>query len=192
MTNRNSGEHDFAERIARFLRTREVADATFEARAMSAVHAAARAEAEAQRARSWWLRPRTVRVTPLASLALAAGFAALAWLGASVSTSRGEPVAVATTDTVHVVRFVLVDSSARNVSIVGAFNQWQKGATVMTSASSPGVWVVEMPLQRGRYEYAFVVTDANGERWVADPFGQTMHDDFGTETSVIRVGSASS
>jgi hypothetical protein len=192
MTDSNSSDHAFAERIAKPLRTREGADATFEARAMSAVHAAARAEAEARRGRSWWVRPLMIKLTPVAGLAMAAGFAGLVWLGSRASIGSTPPVTVATTDTVHVVRFVLVDSSARRVSIVGAFNQWQKGTTMMASTESPGVWVVEVPLHRGRHEYAFVVIDENGERWMADPFSQAVHDDFGTTTSVIRVGSSSS
>ena len=188
MTDRNSGEHAFAERIARLLRTREGADATFEARAMSAVHAAARSEAEALRNKSWWLRPQTYRLSPVVSMALAAGFAALVWFGARVSVDIAGSAPVATSDTVHVVRLVLVDSSAQRVSVVGGFNQWQKGATVMTATSERGVWVVEVTMHRGRNEYAFVVTDAAGERWLADPFGETQYDDFGTETSIIKVG----
>jgi hypothetical protein len=191
MMDKNGGDDAFAERIAKPLRAREGADETFEARAMSAVHAVARAEAEAQTTRSWWLRPRAIHLTPLATMALAAGFAALVWIGARASNAtQTEATAAAAADTVHVVRFVLVDSSAQRVSIVGAFNQWQKNATVMAAASSPGVWVVEVPLRRGRHEYAFVVVDERGERWVADPFSQTLHDDFGTETSVIKVGAS--
>jgi hypothetical protein len=185
MNNENMGDDAFAERIAKPLRGREGADETFEARAMSAVHAVARAETEAERTRPWWLRSRVIQLSPLATMALAAGFAALVWFGARTSTDGRAAVAA---DTVHVVRFVLIDSSAQRVSIVGAFNQWQKGATVMSASEAPGVWVVEIPLERGRHEYAFVVVDDKGERWVADPFSQALHDDFGTETSVIKVG----
>jgi hypothetical protein len=194
MIDETGGDEAFAERVARPLRVREGADATFEARAMSAIHAVARAQLEARQSRSWWLRPRTIHLNPLATMALAAGFATLVWIGARATPTRATqgPTVAARADTVHVVRFVLVDSGAQRVSVVGAFNQWQKGATVMSSAGSPGVWVVEVPLQPGRHEYAFVVTDDRGERWVADPFSFSLHGDFGTETSVIRVGSSSS
>lgn len=191
MIDENGGDDAFAERIARPLRGREGADETFEARAMSAVHAVARAKVEAQETRTWWMRPRAIHLSPLATMALAAGFAALVWIGArAASATPAQPAATVAVDTVHVVRFVLIDSSAQSVSIVGAFNQWQKGATVMSSTDAPGVWVVEIPLGRGRHEYAFVVNDENGERWVADPFSQALHDDFGTETSIIKVGVA--
>jgi hypothetical protein len=41
-------------------------------------------------------------------------------------------------------------------------------------------------LTPGRHEYAFIV---NGTRWVADPLAVKTSDDFGTESSVIRVAS---
>jgi hypothetical protein len=191
-----SDNDPFIERIAKPLRAPERPDATFEARAMSAVLAAARSEAEATARRSWWLRPRLLHVSPIASLALAAGFAGLVLAGSMLFGSRTDQQVVqapapAQVDTVHVVRFVLVDPSARQVALVGAFNQWEKGATLM-SASGQGVWTVEVPLTSGRHEYAFVVVDQRGERWVADPLGLTVRDEFGTESSVISVGTRAS
>ena len=181
----------FIQRIAQPLRASERVDPTFEARAMSAVHAAAR-ETAMQR-QSWWLRPRSVRINPLASLALAAGLVGLVLAGAQVvdSISRGpQPGLVGTrsTDTVHVVRFVFVDAGARQVALVGEFNQWKKGATLLNASAAPGVWTVDLPLTAGRHEYAFVVIDEKGERWVADPTTITRRDEFGTESSVITVG----
>ena len=192
----DTSEDSFAERVAEPLRELERADPTFEARAMSAVHAAARSTIQ----RSWWTRRRTVSISPLASLALAAGFAGLAIAGSSLADAllsraqthgTGSP-AVAVHDTVHVVRFVLVDSSARRVALVGEFNQWDKNATFLRATSANGgggsVWTIEVPLSAGRHEYAFVVYDARGERWVADPFGQLVRDEFGTLSTVISVG----
>ena len=194
MTYDPQNDDPFIEAAARPLRQTERPDATFEARAMSAVHAAARADAAALARRSWWLRPRTVRLTPLASLALAAGFAGLVIAGVASlnATSRaGAPVAQAPPDTVHVVRFVLVEPSARQVAIVGDFNQWQKGATLLAT-SRDGVWTVDVPLRSGRHEYAFVVLGERGERWIADPLSLTVRDEFGTESSVISVGKPAS
>jgi hypothetical protein len=191
----------FIESIAKPLRAPERVDATFEARAMSAVHAAARElpggrlEVEVgSRQVSWWTR-RSVQLSPLASLALAAGFAGLVLAGAQLvdsisrrpSPGSREPMA-AVADTVHVVRFVFVDAAARQVALVGEFNQWQKGATLLNASAAPGVWTVDLPLPRGRHEYAFVVSDDKGERWVADPTTLTHRDEFGTESSVITVG----
>lgn len=194
MTYDPDNDDSFIERVANPLRRQERPDATFEARAMSAVHAAARSDATAQARRSWWLRSRTLRMTPLASLALAAGFAGLVVAGSAVLNGvgrAGSAVAEARADTVHVVRFVLIDPSARQVTLVGAFNQWQRGATQLTS-TRPGVWTVDVPLHAGLYEYAFVVQSESGERWVADPLGMTVRDEFGTESSVVAVGTQAS
>lgn len=186
-----SGEDAFAERIAKPLRASERADTTFEARAMSAVHAAARADAGQSRPpiRSWWLRPYTLRLTPLTALAVAACLAIAALGGSSLVRRQDAPAtAVATRDTVHIVRFVLVDSNARRVALVGAFNQWQKDATPLHGTSVDGVWSVDVPLTSGRHEYAFVVYDEDGEHWVADPLSHVVQDEYGTESSVISVG----
>lgn len=193
------GDDAFAERIAEPLREPERADATFEARAMSAVHAAAWAKGADTRYvnRPWLLRPRMLRLSPLASLAVAAGFAGLVLAGSAALDSLGRDTTtrqgVATTrDTVHIVRFVFLDASARRVALVGAFNQWEKGATILTAAGANGVWTVDVALPPGRHEYAFIVTDERGERWVADPLSQRVLDDFGTESSVLAVGVSAS
>jgi hypothetical protein len=191
-TNRDDA---FAERVAKPLRAPEHADETFEARVMSAVHAAARdRETGPTTARGWWLRSRTVQVTPLGALALAAAFSAI--LLASVSTVRRmthseSAPQVASHDTVHLVRFVLLDSNARRVSIVGAFNGWQKNVTMLRPTGKSGVWSASIPLAAGRHEYAFIVSDVNGERWIADPLSEPVHDDYGTESSVVYIGARS-
>ena len=41
-----------------------------------------------------------------------------------------------------------------------------------------------VPLNAGRYEYAFVV---DGKRWIADPAASHVRDEFGGETSVLRL-----
>ena len=87
----------------------------------------------------------------------------------------------------QLVRFVFVDSGASSVALVGDFNEWTKGATELKPSGAPGVWSVSVPLTPGRHEYAFIV---NGTRWVADPLAVKSSDDFGTESSVIRIGTA--
>jgi hypothetical protein len=191
-------EHDhdpFAERIAQPLREEVHADPTFEARVMSAVHLVDQrdlAPADAS-PRSWWLRPRTWRLTPLGALAMAAGIAGVAVAGSlafgSIAPGRAEStLAVARVDTVHLVRFVFVDSTANRVSLVGTFNQWQKDAIVLTSVGG-GAWTVDVRLPTGRHEYAFVVSGRGGERWVADPLSPTTRDDYDTPSSVIAIRS---
>lgn len=136
----------------------------------------------------WWRRSRTVTVSPIGVLAMAAGFAGLVVLGGFgasrvLAPARGVAIAAAP-DTVHLVRFVLVNPDAKQVALAGDFNGWQSEA--LTAAPSGGVWSVALPLTSGRYEYAFVV---DGERWIADPSLPTAHDEFGGEHSVLHVGS---
>jgi hypothetical protein len=187
----------FAERIAKPLRVAERAGETFEARVMSAVRSAASdRELGHISARAWWLRPRTVHVTPLGALALAAAFSAILLGSASMvkritHSAPSSAAQVVSRDTVHVVRFVLVDSNARQVSIVGAFNGWQKNATMLHPTGKTGVWSASIPLDAGRHEYAFIVSDANGEHWIADPLSEPVYDDYGTESSAIFVGTQS-
>ena len=197
MNDEQKSEDLFAERVAEPLRGDERADATFEARVVSAVHAAERERArnETSKGRNWWLRPLTISLTPVASVGLAAGFAALVLMSASAfrATKRdtipspGMIEARRAVDTVHLVRFVIADPSARSVALVGSFNSWQKTATPLHLSSVEGVWTVTLPLSAGRHEYAFIVTDGKQDRWVADPMTESLRDDFGTESSVISV-----
>src|SRR4051812_33022842 len=86
MRENQSREDEFGKRIGDPLRAEERVDGTFETRVMSGVHAIARAErarvAELAH-RSWWVRPHAFQLTPLASLAAAAGFVAVLLIGAS-------------------------------------------------------------------------------------------------------------
>jgi hypothetical protein len=190
---------EFAERIASRLRSPEHAHPSFEKRLMEKV----RAEGSALypqitiAARPWWRTEREFRISPLAGLALAAGIAGIIAVSGIAIGSRISRVAPATAsagaragaatirDTVQVVRFVFVDPSAKRVELVGDFNEWAKGTTELSHSGAPGVWTVSVPLSPGRHEYAFII---NGSRWVADPFAPKSSDDFGTESSVIRVG----
>jgi hypothetical protein len=191
----------FAERIAGHLRRPERLDPSFDDRLMRRVEI----EAPALYARSrpntarWWKTERVIRLSPLGAVALAAGismFVALSTLAVGTRTWRraATPDATASagsaairSDTVNLVRFVFVDSNARRVELVGDFNEWAKGTTQLKPSGAPGVWTVSVPLSPGRHEYAFII---NGSRWVADPLAVKSSDDFGTESSVIRVGAS--
>lgn len=184
----------FIRDLAAELRLAEDVTSGFEARVMASV----RNEARARRAtsRPWW-RQRSIHLTPVGALALAAGLAAIAYVGArAVEGERSADVtgsaAVAAQDvtegTAELVRFVFVDPGARQVAVVGSFNQWRKDATPLHATGVPGVWAVSIPLEAGRHEYAFVV---DGEKWSPDPFAPGITDEFGTESSVVRIGQPS-
>jgi 1,4-alpha-glucan branching enzyme len=82
---------------------------------------------------------------------------------------------------------VFVDPNATQVAVVGTFNQWRKDATLLEATGVPGVWAVSVSLEAGRHEYAFVV---DGEKWSPDPFAPAITDEFGTESSIVRIGQA--
>ncbi|MDP9203514.1 MAG: isoamylase early set domain-containing protein [Gemmatimonadota bacterium] len=186
----------FADRVAGPLRAPEPAHPSFEKRLMDKVRMEGPAlyPVRSSANHSWWRTQRVFKLSPLTGLATAAGISAIIALsgvavGSRISArSQGSPQqARATTvpDTVQLVRFVFVDSGAASVGLVGDFNEWTRGATELERSAAPGVWVVSVALTPGRHEYAFIV---NGSRWVADPLAVRSSDDFGTESSVIRVG----
>jgi hypothetical protein len=193
---------EFVDRIAARLRAPEQVHPAFEQRLMEKVRAegAALYPARASSVRGWLRNERTFRVNPLGGLAVAAGIAAIiAVSGIAVGlrisarnsgAASGVAIQSASTagpDTVQIVRFVFVDSGAKRVELVGDFNEWAKGSTVLRRSGAPGVWSASVPLSPGRHEYAFII---NGSRWVADPLALKSSDDFGTESSVIRVGTS--
>ncbi len=187
----------FAEQIAAHLRTPEVVHSSFEKRLMEKVHAEGPTlyPAHARTSGSWWRTAREFRLSPLTGLALAAGISAIiAVSGVEVGsriasrsgvTARSAPVPQR--DTVQLVRLVFVDRNAASVEVVGDFNAWTRGTTHLAQSGVPGVWAVSVPLSPGRHEYAFII---NGSRWVVDPLAVKASDDFGTESSVLRVGTA--
>ncbi|MDH5235468.1 MAG: glycogen-binding domain-containing protein [Gemmatimonadota bacterium] len=180
----------FAQRVGRALRRAESAPPELAASVMRAVAGDGESGSRSQVSAltRWWTRPRPLSLSPLAGLALAAGFAgivALGALGVSRSFGSGGPVvATARTDTLHLVRFVFVDPTASRVALAGDFNGWSAEARPLTASGENGIWSVTIPLGSGRYEYAFVV---DGKRWVADPFAARVSDEFGGESSVIRL-----
>jgi hypothetical protein len=186
---------EFIEQIAARLRAPEHVHPSFEKRLMEKVHAESSVlfPGHASSARYWWRTERVFRVAPLTGLAIAAGIAgiiAVSGIAIGSRISAHSPLAAraastAGRDTVQIVRFVFVDPRATSVELVGDFNEWAKGTTELGRSGAPGVWAVSVPLSPGRHEYAFII---NGSRWVADPLAVKSSDDFGTESSVIRVG----
>ena len=187
-------DEEFLESIAAKLRAPVVPSAGFEARVMRAVR-----EPERTTVLAWVTRPRVIRLSPLAGLAEAACLS-LAVLSAYRAVDRdppshatvavGQPVSTSIADTVKLVQFVLVAPSARSVSLVGDFNDWDPAAMPLREAADAGVWSVTVPLSTGRHQYVFMV---DGNRWTLDPAApRAVEDSFGTPNSVITVGESAS
>ena len=157
---------------------------------------------------AWIASPRTLRVSPLAGLAAAAALAFVffevarrpeATTVAQVPTQAGDtgsgarvsPAVTPVANTgVQQVQFVLVAPSAKSVSLVGDFNDWNAAATPLTPVRAGGVWTITVPLAPGRYTYNFVV---DGSRVMPDPAAPPAPaDDFGTPASVVTVAGAQS
>lgn len=186
----------FARRIAVLLRRPETPDPFLEKRVMQQVRREAPSLYPFRISTTpWWKKEHVLRISPVGALALAAGISGIVVLS-SITLARNsvhKAMAVASAshsrpDTVTLVRFVVAEPGAARVELVGDFNQWTRGTTQLERTGAPGVWAVSIPVTPGRHEYAFIV---NGSRWVADPLAPKSSDDFGTESSVIRVGAQS-
>ena len=195
------------ERIARELRRPVDLGPDVDAGVMAAIHAAplmvagvpSVAPARRRSVLRWLTRPRTVRlrVSPLGTLA-AAGIAIAALLGLrrveqarldarlDERFSTQEHAIPARPDTV--MQFIFVAPDAKQVALAGDFNDWDTSRTQLVKNDQSGIWTATVPLQPGRYEYAFVV---DGERWVADPRApRAVGDDFGRPSSTVTVREA--
>ena len=163
----------------------------FDARVMQRVRAEARAMARPGPWR-WMTQPRTIRLSPLAGLALAAGLAGVVALAARdtarapVGEAPSAPLQPVNAPGQQMMQFIFVNDSASKVAIVGDFNDWDEGVSPLRRVSEKGVWTITIPLAPGRYQYTFVV---DGKTWVPDPAApRTLEDDFGRPNSVITVG----
>ena len=167
-------------RVVRHLRRPVTVDAGLDARVMEQV-----ARLPARRTRGpvratwrWIIRPRTIRLSPLGALAIAAVFVAVVLWRPDRPSSPASARAFG---------FVVVAPRAATVSLVGDFNDWDAARTPMQrTRKDESVWTTVIPLTPGRYRYAFLV---DGVAWLADPAAPAARDDeFGAPSSVVTVG----
>lgn len=82
------------------------------------------------------------------------------------------------------VRFRYENPRAREVFLVGGFNDWDATATPMVQLDDRGLWEVVIPLPRGVWRYAFVVDGV----WTRPPEAHRYEaDGFGGENGVYEV-----
>ena len=192
--------HPYVELIAREARRPVVVDVGARARVMAAV----RAEPLPRRsffgrlgnALHGFLEPRALTLSPARSALLAAGLVGIGVVAGAVVTNRdGRPTAgqppVAAGSQLPVsdtfVKFSFVAPAAKEVYLVGDFNDWDVSKTPM--ARSGTTWTVVVPMPAGRHQYSFVV---DGKSWSNDPTAPSAPDDgFGHTNSVKIVGRGS-
>jgi len=85
--------------------------------------------------------------------------------------------------TVGTTVFLVPAPSASEVVLVGSFNNWE--ATPLQDEDLDGIWRVELELDPGRYEYAFVV---DGQWWGQDPAADETVRSYGGYNSVRYIG----
>lgn len=135
----------------------------------------------------WFLRPRTIRLSPAT-----AGVVALALVVALVLVpGRGlgpVPDRPATAAEGVVTRFVLVAPEATRVAVTGDWLGWDPRGTPMEEVRGTGVWATEVPVPPGVHEYSFVI---DGTEWRPDPLaGPQVDDGFGQTNSLIMVSAS--
>lgn len=180
-------DDELIERAIETLREPVRMNAALDARVMAEIARAPdrRRDPRWRAAVSWFVRRPAVRLSPLTTLAAAAGIV----LVTMVAQDRLEPAPAASAPaalSAPSVQFVVVIPEAGAVSLVGDFNDWNELATPMTPVAGDGVWSVTVPLAPGRYRYSFLV---DGMTWLADPAApRGLEDDFGRPNSVVTVG----
>lgn len=139
----------------------------------------------ARRVIDWAVRPRTVRISPLA------GLAAAAVLALFIVWQRGEPPSPVVPEgaaTVYV-QFSLEAPGARSVAVAGDFNGWAP-AVELTDLDGDGMWTGRIAVEPGIHEYMFVV---DGSEWRTDPNADRYADDgFGNRNAVVVVATPQS
>lgn len=153
----------------------------------------------------WLVTPRPLRVAPAVPLGAVAGVIFVLFFlglnevqepGADLTAIAGNaeqrelPAASMVVEDGEggpsLVVFTIRAENARNVALIGSFNNWRdQGFEMRPAANNEDLWTIAVPLEQGRYEYAFLL---NGERILADPQALLFKDDgFGSRNSVIIV-----
>jgi 1,4-alpha-glucan branching enzyme len=69
--------------------------------------------------------------------------------------------------------------------VIGSFNQWTPNGFRMHWDERRGLWILSARLERGRYEYAFLV---DNQVVVPDPKALLQQDDgFGNKNSILII-----
>jgi len=148
---------------------------------------------------AWWKNlwrqlQTPMSVTPIRMLELSAAAVGLI-LVAVVFLSRNQnenDMTLTLNNTAQIeklVVFTLDMPDASHVELIGSFNQWAPEGYRMYRDKQRGVRRLSVPLQSGRYEYAFRV---DGEMVLPDPKGLLQQDDgYGNRNSILIINGES-
>lgn len=82
-------------------------------------------------------------------------------------------------------RFTIESRQAREVALVGDFNQWNPRRHRLHRDGRTARWVITVELPAGLHKYAFIVNDSV---WTTDPSAvRTVDRDFGVTSSLVLV-----
>ncbi len=130
----------------------------------------------------WLMRPRTIRLSPLTSLAMAAAAVAVFVLLPNQPPDAPQLGPVAITEIL--VEFSLDAPGATTVAVAGDFSGWES-IFILDDADGDGIWTGRIPITPGVHQYMFVI---DGTEWVTDPRAQRYSDDgFGNRNAVLAV-----
>ncbi len=80
--------------------------------------------------------------------------------------------------------FTLDAPNARSVCLTGDFTNWSHEGIKMLKDGSDGLWKIMIPLERGDYEYRFIVDGV----WLKDPKNvDSVLNEFGQENSLLII-----
>jgi 1,4-alpha-glucan branching enzyme len=82
-------------------------------------------------------------------------------------------------------QFVIESERARQVALVGDFNQWNPERHRLHRDGRTARWFITVQLPAGLHKYAFIVDDSV---WTPDPSAvRTVDRDFGVTSSLVLV-----
>jgi hypothetical protein len=126
-----------------------------------------------------------LKIVPFGASAAALIIVALVFLGRTPDVKDTAQTLMGVKKLLAAVTFTLNMPDASNVEVIGSFNQWMPNGFRMNWDEKRGLWVLSVPLERGRYEYAFLV---DGKTILPDPKAVMQQDDgFGNKNSILII-----
>lgn len=131
----------------------------------------------------WFVRSRTIHVSPLTGALAAAAILVILLLPREEQSIGPSPVVTAAP---ILVEFRLEAPDATSVALAGDFNDWE-AELVLEDGDGDGVWTGRVPIRPGVHKYMFVI---DGTEWVTDPDAERYSDDgFGNQNAILAVAS---